>query len=139
VVRAHPKACRALELTVRPAGRLYMVVRSLDPTGRGRRKWITRWKPALNAFEVTFDGRLLPQANGESRGTVLPSESPKATHTSGTGRWYDSGQHCRCVLDGARSRRQVRRDPFGPQHGQLWWTWRTLGSPGMVQLLPASG
>ena len=39
---------------------LYMVVRSLDPTGRGRRRWINRWKPALNAFAITFEGRLLP-------------------------------------------------------------------------------
>jgi putative transposase len=39
---------------------LYMVVRSLDPTGRGRRRWMNRWKPALNAFAITFEGRLLP-------------------------------------------------------------------------------
>jgi putative transposase len=39
---------------------LYIVVRSLDPTGRGRRRWMNRWKPALNAFEITFEGRLLP-------------------------------------------------------------------------------
>jgi len=29
---------------------LYLVTRSLDPTGRGRARWVTRWKPALNAF-----------------------------------------------------------------------------------------
>jgi transposase-like protein len=39
---------------------LYLTVRSLDPTGRGRARWITRWKPALNAFAVTFEGRLDP-------------------------------------------------------------------------------
>jgi putative transposase len=39
---------------------LYMVVRSLDPTGRGRRRWMNRWKPALNAFAITFEGRLHP-------------------------------------------------------------------------------
>jgi len=27
---------------------LYLVTRSLDPTGRGRARWVTRWKPALN-------------------------------------------------------------------------------------------
>jgi putative transposase len=37
---------------------VYMAVMSLDPTGTGRRRWITRWKAALNAFEITFDGRL---------------------------------------------------------------------------------
>jgi putative transposase len=39
---------------------LSMVVRSLDPSGRGRRRRINRWKPALNAFAITFEGRLLP-------------------------------------------------------------------------------
>ena len=38
----------------------YLVTRSLDPTGRGRARWVTRWKPALNAFAITFEGRLVP-------------------------------------------------------------------------------
>jgi putative transposase len=37
---------------------LYLVTRSLDPTGRGRARWATRWKPALNAFAITFQGRI---------------------------------------------------------------------------------
>jgi transposase-like protein len=37
---------------------LYLVTRSLDPTGGGRARWMTRWKPALNAFAITFAGRL---------------------------------------------------------------------------------
>ena len=37
---------------------LYLVTRSLDPTGRGRARWVTRWKPALNAFAITFEGRI---------------------------------------------------------------------------------
>jgi transposase-like protein len=37
---------------------LYLVIISLDPTGRGRQRWSNRWKKALNAFDVTFDGRL---------------------------------------------------------------------------------
>lgn len=37
---------------------LYSVTRSLDPTGRGRARWVTRWKPALNAFAITFEGRI---------------------------------------------------------------------------------
>jgi len=40
---------------------LYLVVRSLDPTGKGAHRWMNRWKPALNAFAVTFEGRLFPQ------------------------------------------------------------------------------
>jgi transposase-like protein len=37
---------------------LYLVILSLDPTGQGRRRWTNRWKGALNAFDITFDGRL---------------------------------------------------------------------------------
>jgi len=37
---------------------LYLTIRSLDPTGRGRKRWSNRWKPALNAFAVTFEGRI---------------------------------------------------------------------------------
>ena len=36
---------------------LYLVTRSLDPTGGGRARWVMRWKPALNAFAITFAGR----------------------------------------------------------------------------------
>jgi len=37
---------------------VYMAVMSLDPTGTGRKRWTMRWKPALNAFDLAFDGRL---------------------------------------------------------------------------------
>jgi len=37
---------------------LYLTVRSLDPTGRGRARWVTRWKAALNAFAITFEDRI---------------------------------------------------------------------------------
>ena len=36
---------------------LYLVTRSLDPTGKGRQRWTMRWKPALNAFAITFADR----------------------------------------------------------------------------------
>ncbi len=39
---------------------LYLVTRSLDPTGKGRARWATRWKPASNAFAITFEGRITP-------------------------------------------------------------------------------
>ncbi|EID80501.1 transposase mutator family protein [Rhodococcus opacus RKJ300 = JCM 13270] len=39
---------------------LYLATRSLDPTGKGRARWVTRWKPALNAFAITFEGRITP-------------------------------------------------------------------------------
>jgi putative transposase len=39
---------------------LYLVTRSLHPTGRGKTRWAMYWKPALNAFAITFEGRILP-------------------------------------------------------------------------------
>jgi hypothetical protein len=36
----------------------YMAIMALHPTGAGRRRWGNRWKVALNAFEITFEGRL---------------------------------------------------------------------------------
>jgi putative transposase len=37
---------------------IYLALMSLDPTGTGRKRWSARWKKALNAFDITFDGRL---------------------------------------------------------------------------------
>ena len=37
---------------------VYMAIMSLDPTGKGQARWTSRWKTALNAFDITFDGRL---------------------------------------------------------------------------------
>ncbi|GAB1689691.1 hypothetical protein KRM28CT15_14940 [Krasilnikovia sp. M28-CT-15] len=58
---------RSLESKVRARGHfpteqaalkcLYLVTRSLDPTGAGRARWTMRWKPVLNAFAITFGDR----------------------------------------------------------------------------------
>ncbi|MFJ6252727.1 MULTISPECIES: transposase, partial [unclassified Streptomyces] len=37
---------------------VYMAIMPLDPTGKGQARWTMRWKTALNAFDITFDGRL---------------------------------------------------------------------------------
>jgi putative transposase len=37
---------------------VYMAVMSIDPTGKGRKRWVSRWKAPLNAFEIAFPGRL---------------------------------------------------------------------------------
>jgi putative transposase len=37
---------------------LYLATRALDPTGKGRARWAMRWKPALNAFAIAFEGRI---------------------------------------------------------------------------------
>ncbi|MEU6041889.1 IS256 family transposase [Actinomadura sp. NPDC047616] len=42
---------------------VYLAIMSLDPTGTGRRRWMKRWKPALNAFDIAFEGRLAAARN----------------------------------------------------------------------------
>ncbi len=37
---------------------LYLALMGLDPTGKGRGRWTMRWKAALNAFDLAFNGRL---------------------------------------------------------------------------------
>lgn len=37
---------------------VYLAIMALDPTGKGRARWTQRWKGALNAFKITFDGRI---------------------------------------------------------------------------------
>lgn len=37
---------------------VYVAIVSPDPTGTGQWRWSMRWKPALNAFDTAFDGRL---------------------------------------------------------------------------------
>jgi putative transposase len=51
---------------------VYLAITSLDPTGTGRKRWSNRWKKALNAFDITFDGRLLRRTQVEPRSTVTP-------------------------------------------------------------------
>ena len=36
---------------------LYLATRSLDPTSGGRARWVIKWKPAPNAFAITFTGQ----------------------------------------------------------------------------------
>lgn len=38
---------------------LYLALIALDPTGTAKARWVRRWKPALNAFEIAFEGRLI--------------------------------------------------------------------------------
>jgi putative transposase len=38
--------------------RIYLATLALDPTGKGKVRWANRWKEALNAFDLKFDGRV---------------------------------------------------------------------------------
>ncbi|MFC9498298.1 hypothetical protein [Streptomyces sp. NPDC056982] len=44
--------------TIRQARTAATAVMSLDSTGAGRKRWTMRWKGAMNAFDLAFDGRL---------------------------------------------------------------------------------
>jgi putative transposase len=37
---------------------LYPVTRGTDRKGTGQARWVTRWKPELDAFAVTFADRI---------------------------------------------------------------------------------
>jgi transposase-like protein len=37
---------------------VYLAATSLDPAGKGRKRWTSRWKRALQAFDIAFNGRL---------------------------------------------------------------------------------
>ena len=37
---------------------LYLECNDLEPDRKGRKRLTNRWKAALNAFDITFDGRL---------------------------------------------------------------------------------
>ncbi|MGW6218138.1 hypothetical protein, partial [Streptomyces sp. NPDC055109] len=54
---AYCPAETTLDELIRIAGSRWAIV-SLDPTGTGRNRWTTRWKRALKAFDIAFDGRL---------------------------------------------------------------------------------
>ena len=42
---------------------VYLAIMSIDPTGKGRKRWVSRWKAPLNAFELAFPGRLTASRN----------------------------------------------------------------------------
>ena len=60
---ADPNANSPVESETAALKRLYLAMLSLDPTGTARQRWSNKWKAALNAFEITFDGRPHPERN----------------------------------------------------------------------------
>jgi len=56
---------------------LYLVTLSLDPTGRGRARWVIRWRAARNALAITFDWRINPSINSDARSHSQIALAPK--------------------------------------------------------------
>jgi hypothetical protein len=51
---------------------LFLVTRSLDPTGTGRTRWAMRWKPTLNAFAIIFGDRFpAPRPTNPTAGNTV--------------------------------------------------------------------
>ena len=76
---------------------LYLVTRSLDPKGTGQTRWTMRWKPALNAFAITFGDRM-PKAEKPLMRTAAytvsrtdPRPAPGCCHHQ---HGSDSSEHC---------------------------------------------
>lgn len=64
------KAVRARGLSpTRPplSSAFMMALMSLDPTGKGRKRWTMRWKAPLNAFQIAFEGRLTPSNHSTTK------------------------------------------------------------------------
>ncbi|MFD9744813.1 hypothetical protein ACFWX5_14940 [[Kitasatospora] papulosa] len=49
-----------------------MTIMWLAPTGKGQASWIMRWKTNLNAFDVTFDGRLFAARQEPATTQITP-------------------------------------------------------------------
>jgi hypothetical protein len=54
-----------------------MALMSLDPAGKGRRRWTTRWKAPSNAFQRVFARRLVPAGNWTRTPKVSRSALPR--------------------------------------------------------------
>lgn len=50
----------------------------LDPTGKGQARWTMRWRTALNAFDITFDGPLSAARQYLSPAQLHRSFTPRA-------------------------------------------------------------
>jgi hypothetical protein len=68
-----------------------MALMRLDPTGRGRGRWTMRWKAALNAFDVTFDGRLSAGDGREAACRFEDDAKPRSSRGKRQDRWNRPG------------------------------------------------
>lgn len=95
---------------------VYMALMSLDPTGKGRRRWTMRWKAPLNAFQTAFEGQLPPPQpltlNNQDQPLIGQTPSPRSSASPewGGDQWDPSDSQ------GRRRRR-----------GRGWWPKVGLG------------
>ena len=81
---------------------VYLAPMSLDPTGTGRKRCSNRWKVAVNAFNVTFDGRVSagrnkPNQNQLHRKIDRPTDQLCCSRGGGRGTYFIG---CRRVRHG---------------------------------------
>ena len=51
---------------------------ALDPTGKGPARWTRHWKAAVNAFDITVNGRLSTHANENQSHRQVDADSGSA-------------------------------------------------------------
>ena len=68
---------------------LYLAIRSLDLDWEGLKRWTNRWKAALNAFDITFDGRLRARDGSNNRGRSYTFRFTDPCQVLVGGRWVD--------------------------------------------------
>jgi len=64
---------------------LYLVTLGMDPKGTGAARWTMRWKPALNAFAVTFADACRPPrtSNKMNARTTVRWTDPEVSNCRG--------------------------------------------------------
>lgn len=85
----------------------YLVTRSLDSKGTGQTRRVTRRKPALNAFTITFSD---PRARGGGPLTVQSPLTPLTGQSHDVPRWPESGS---CWSTRRKSGATVRTSKVG--------------------------
>jgi transposase-like protein len=80
--RPHPEDTAALK-------RLYLVTRSSDPTGKTRKRWTNRSKPALNASAISFPDPPDPAQDNQKHKPHPPNSTQTLSSISGLKvTWY---------------------------------------------------
>lgn len=98
---------------------LYLVTRSLDPKGTGQARWITRWKPALNAFAITFADRMLAAENHYPNVHLHRSSDPFLALTFSDRPVKPAPARCHHLPDYTKKRIGLVPEPAGDLAG-LW-------------------
>lgn len=109
---------------------IYMALMSLDPTGKGRKRWTMRWKAPLNAFQIASKAAS-PRATTDLQ---QPRSVVKMTHTTPA----RSPPIPTPTTKLASSHDKHRCSTTAPNHATANESWRsTTGAPSPPAILSA--